>query len=375
MSTTNADASRIAAYCEITAKIPVAADTAIAKYFTASVALAKLPNPAITKIPISTRDGAICAEIICDLFSFHNRNSSFSFTFNPHFSCLNRPQWPIHILNELIISCIVSQKPNLFVTRGIIGLLRAAHFVPTLTVTVISYVLSWQLSDITTAFGITATVFMGQLVVGWTNDYRDYSDDLVHNRQNKPLVSGLITLKILARATYLAVFALLALTYFGPLAGKFGFAHLLAVASAVAYNFRLKSTAISFLPFAFSFGLLPVIILGATGGQSELWMVSIGALFGVGVHLANVFKDLENDRASGIYGLPQKLGIRRSRFGCAISFGGGGLILALNTAEQSAWLIVLASIIFLIPLPRKYIFPFAMALGLAVMAVFIAAIG
>jgi 1,4-dihydroxy-2-naphthoate octaprenyltransferase len=93
------------------------------------------------------------------------------------------------------------------------------------------------------------------------------------------------------------------------------------------------------------------------------------------VHLANVFKDLEDDRASGIYGLPQKLGIKRSRFGCAISFGGGGLLLALNTAEQSAWLIVLASIIFLIPLPRKYIFPFAMALGLAVMAVFVAAIG
>lgn len=260
-------------------------------------------------------------------------------------------------------------------TRGTIGLLRAAHFVPTLTVTAISYLLSWRISDLTTAFGIAATVFTGQLVVGWTNDYRDYSDDLVHNRQNKPLVSGLITLKILARATYLAVFALLALTYFGPLTGKFGFAHLLAVASAVAYNFRLKSTTISFLPFAFSFGLLPVIILGATGRQSELWMVSIGALFGVGVHLANVFKDLEDDRASGIYGLPQKLGVKISRLGCAISFGGGGLVLALNTAEQSAWLIVLASIIFLIPLPRKYIFPFAMALGMAVMAVFIAAIG
>lgn len=276
---------------------------------------------------------------------------------------------------ELLISIGMTQKQHHFAIRVIMGLLRAAHFVPTLTVTAISYLLSWQLSNITTAFGIAATVFTGQLVVGWTNDYRDYSDDLVHNRQNKPLVSELITLKILARATYLAVFALLALTCFGPLAGKFGFAHLLAVASAVAYNFKLKSTAISFLPFAFSFGLLPVIILGATGGQSELWMVSIGALFGVGVHLANVFKDLEDDRASGIYGLPQKLGVKKSRLGCAISFGGGGLVLALNTAEQSAWLIVLASMIFLIPLPRKYIFPFAMALGLAVMAVFIAAIG
>ena len=268
----------------------------------------------------------------------------------------------------------MSQNKIHFLTRGTIGLLRAAHFVPTLTVTTISYLLSWRLTDTTTAFSIAATVFTGQLVVGLTNDYLDYSDDLIHNRQNKPLVSGLITLKVLSRATYLASFVLLALTYFGPLAGKFGFAHLLAVASAVAYNFKLKSTAISFLPFAFSFGLLPVIILGATGRQSELWMVSIGALFGVGVHLANVFKDLENDRASGIYGLPQKLGVKKSRFGCAISFGGGGLVLALNTGEQSAWLIVLASIIFLIPSPKKFIFPFAMALGLAVMGVFIAAI-
>ncbi len=256
-----------------------------------------------------------------------------------------------------------------------IGLLRAAHFVPTLTVTTISFLLSWRLADITTAFGIAATVFTGQLIVGWTNDYRDYSDDMLYTRQNKPLVSEQITLQFLARATYVASFVLVVLTYFGPLTGGFGIAHLLAVASAVAYNYKLKATAISFLPYVFSFGLLPVIILGASGQQSELWMFSIGALFGFGVHLANVFKDLENDRASGIYGLPQILGIKKSRLGCAISFGGGGLVLALNTAEKSAWLIVLASIIFLIPLPRKYIFPFAMVLGLAVMGVFIAAIG
>lgn len=269
----------------------------------------------------------------------------------------------------------MTQEQHHYVIRSTVGLLRAAHFVPTLTVTTISFLLSWRLGDITTAFGIAATVFTGQLIVGWTNDYRDYSDDMLHNRQNKPLISGQITLKFLGRAIYVASFVLLALTSFGPLTGRFGIAHLLAVASAVAYNFKLKATAISFLPYAFSFGLLPVIILGASGQESQLWMFSVGALFGLGVHLANVFKDLENDRASGIYGLPQILGTNKSRLGCAISFGGGGLVLAFNTGEQSAWLIVLASIIFLIPLPREYIFPFAMALGLAVMGVFIAAIG
>lgn len=59
MSATKADASRIAAYCEITARIPVAAATAIAKYFTESVEPSNLPKPAITKMPISTREGAI----------------------------------------------------------------------------------------------------------------------------------------------------------------------------------------------------------------------------------------------------------------------------------------------------------------------------
>jgi hypothetical protein len=48
---------------------------------------------------------------------------------------------------------------------------------------------------------------------------------------------------------------------------------------------------------------------------------------------------------------------------------------AFEISTSAAWLIVVASITFLIPLPRKYIFSFAMALGLAVMAVFIAAIG
>ncbi len=253
-------------------------------------------------------------------------------------------------------------------------LLRAAHFVPTLTVTTLTYILAWRTSDVKTAFGIAVTVFAGQLVVGWSNDYLDYSDDLVHNRQSKPLVAGLLSLNTLQGAIYIASFALLTLTLFGPLTGRYGFAHLLAVTSAVAYNLKLKATPISFLPYAFSFGLLPVIILGATQQESKLWMVAIGALFGVGVHLANVFKDLENDRASGIYGLPQILGMQKSRFACALSFGAGGLVLYLNTAEKSAWFIVLASIIFVFPVSRKLIFPFAMLLGIAVMAVFITSI-
>jgi 4-hydroxybenzoate polyprenyltransferase len=39
-----------------------------------------------------------------------------------------------------------------------------------------------------------------------------------------------------------------------------------------------------------------------------LWMWLGGALFGIAAHFINVVKDLEQDRISGIHGLPQRCG-------------------------------------------------------------------
>lgn len=257
---------------------------------------------------------------------------------------------------------------------GLWALLKAAHFLPTLTVTFLTFALAWRTSDGSTAAGISLTIFTGQLITGWSNDFLDYSDDLAHNRGNKPLVAGWITLRSLKIAIFLAVIILIGLTLLGPLSGRYGILHLLAVLSAVAYNLKLKSTPISFLPYAFSFGLLPIIILGATHYSIELWMPAVGALFGLGAHLANVFKDLEQDQESGIFGLPQILGEKYSRIGCALSFGIGALLLFRATSRPEALAIIVASLIFLVPIPRRFAFPFAMTLGLAVMATFIASI-
>ena len=77
--------------------------------------------------------------------------------------------------------------------KVIFGLLKASHFGPTMAVTVISLLLAtnlwWEGPAIVIAFG----VFLGQLLVGWSNDLNDYPDDLKHNRTVKPLVSGEIT--------------------------------------------------------------------------------------------------------------------------------------------------------------------------------------
>ncbi len=44
----------------------------------------------------------------------------------------------------------------------------------------------------------------------------------------------------------------------------------------------------------------------------ELWMWFGGALLGTAAHFLNVIKDMDEDRVSGINGLPQRLGTKVS---------------------------------------------------------------
>jgi 4-hydroxybenzoate polyprenyltransferase len=48
------------------------------------------------------------------------------------------------------------------------------------------------------------------------------------------------------------------------------------------------------------------------GEAPALWMWLGGALFGTAAHFLNVIKDMEQDKASGIKGLPQRLGTKAS---------------------------------------------------------------
>ena len=79
--------------------------------------------------------------------------------------------------------------------------LRAAHFGPTMLITLISFALAIKLWWAGPALLISFTVFLGQLIIGWSNDVFDYADDLKHNRINKPLVAGTISARELRTAT------------------------------------------------------------------------------------------------------------------------------------------------------------------------------
>ena len=215
-------------------------------------------------------------------------------------------------------------------TRRIVGLLRASHFGPNILVTLISLFFAqlywWDGPAIVIAFG----VFCWQLVVGWSNDIIDYQDDLLHNRQKKPLVSGQISLKLLQNSLRVMLPIAIVINLFGPLGLIGGGLSVLAIGLAVAYNFYFKFTIFSWLPYAIAFGSLPSCMALSKDEAPALWMWLGGALLGTAAHFLNVIKDMEQDKASGIKGLPQRLGTKASLV-IAIALIAAAVVLILLT--------------------------------------------
>jgi 4-hydroxybenzoate polyprenyltransferase len=188
----------------------------------------------------------------------------------------------------------------------------AAHFGPTMLITTISFLLAARLWWEGPAYLIAFTVFLGQLLIGWSNDIYDYQDDLKHNRVNKPLVSGQLQIEDLKKATFILLpFAVIA-NLLGPLGLKGGAVYLLGVGCGIAYNFYFKFRITSPLVYFIALAALPASIFYAVDRNPPLWVLATSSLLGVAFHFANVLKDLSADRDSNIGGLPQRLGRRAS---------------------------------------------------------------
>jgi 4-hydroxybenzoate polyprenyltransferase len=197
--------------------------------------------------------------------------------------------------------------------RILLALLKACHLGPTLTVTITSFLLATNLWWEGPAYIIAFGVFLGQLLVGFTNDLNDYQDDLKHKRLNKPLVSGRITEKQLRTAIKIVAPFTVIVNIFGPLGIKGGLIYLFGVGMGISYNLYFKSTLLSPLPYAIAFAALVACIVVATDRNPPLWLMGAASLLGVAAHFANVLKDLDQDLTSGIKGLPQRLGKKYSR--------------------------------------------------------------
>ena len=219
---------------------------------------------------------------------------------------------------------------RLMMKTRIVGLAQASHFGPSLLVTSLSYFfaqLYWQPGS---ALIIALGFFSGQLIVGWSNDLIDYADDLSHQRMNKPLVAGLISRKFLQSWLAVMIPVALVINLFGPLGFVGGGLSIFAIVWALGYNFYFKFNIFSPLPYAVAFAILPSCMAFSQDKTPPTWMWLGGALFGMAAHFLNVLKDMDQDHASGIKGLPQRCGKTGSIIAATILIALGVTLLLLS---------------------------------------------
>lgn len=206
-----------------------------------------------------------------------------------------------------------------------VALLRASHPEPSVAVTLAGVALAVATGrDVPGLFVVGAALLAGQLSIGWLNDYLDAPRDRTVGRRDKPVAAGLVPRGVVGVAALVALVLCVPLSLLSGVAA--GLAHLLAVASGWAYNLGVKATAVSVLPYTVSFGLLPAfVVLGLPGHPLPAgWLVAAAALLGSAAHFANVLPDLADDAATGVRGLPHRLGAGASRAVAA------GLLLAAS---------------------------------------------
>lgn len=190
------------------------------------------------------------------------------------------------------------------------ALVRACHPGPTLAVTVLTALLAVALGHaVGSGVLVTAAVFTGQLTIGWSNDLIDAARDRAVARDDKPLARGELTEGLVRKAIGVAGASCVVLSL--ACGWRSAAVHLLlGVGSGWAYNLGLKRTAWSALPYAVAFGALPAVVSLAAPLRAwpPVWMIVTGAVLGVGAHLLNALPDLADDDATGVRGLPQRLG-------------------------------------------------------------------
>ena len=206
------------------------------------------------------------------------------------------------------------------------ALARACHPEPTAAVTVLTTVLFLSAGNtaLTSVTG-AAAILTGQLSIGWSNDLIDRGRDVAAHRSDKPLATGRLSAADLRAACLVAVLLTVPLSL--ALGWRPGLLHLAAVAAGWLYNYRLKSSALSVLPYLFAFGSLPVIATTALAHPHlpPCLIVLAAALIGGAAHYANVLPDIPDDLATGVRGLPQQAGVR----GATAGAGGASLLASI----------------------------------------------
>jgi 4-hydroxybenzoate polyprenyltransferase len=204
-----------------------------------------------------------------------------------------------------------------------VALLKSSHPEPGGAVTVAMTLLAigvghrgWSI------VGVFAAVAATQLAVGWVNDWLDADRDRIAGRADKPVASGAVSRRTVGIAGLISTLAIPVLGI--PFGAKATVCITLVGIFALLYDWPLKSTPFSVVPYLVAFGLLPAFVVLSLPGHPTppAWLIAAGALLGGGAHFANVLPDLADDAATGVRGLPHRIGAAWSQVAA------GGLLLA-----------------------------------------------
>jgi len=192
-------------------------------------------------------------------------------------------------------------------TRAI-GLLKSTHPIPSFAVTGFTVLLALGYGmPLEKLFLVGFGILFQQFSVGLSNDWLDYERDKTVGRNDKPTVRFEVSAKLVRNASLVS--AVIALVF----AMSIGWEVLLTMVAMLvvgwSYNLGLKSNALSALPYAVGFGIVPVFVtLSLSTPQRPLWWVMLAAgLLGVAAHFANALPDLMDDRETGVRALPHML--------------------------------------------------------------------
>lgn len=229
---------------------------------------------------------------------------------------------------------VVDVRPRGAPLRALIG---SGHPKPVLAMTVLCSAMAVTTGrDLPGVVVVAAAVLTGQLSIGWLNDLCDAERDRDTGRADKPLALGAVSTRAVRVAAVTAGLACIPLSLAsGILAGSL---HLITIAAGWAYDLRLKASSASVLAFVVAMSLSPLFVVYGLPGSPHppWWLPAVTTLLGCGAHFGNVLRDLDDDLATGVRGLPQRLGTRTSRIAAVVLTFGAVVLLAATAPLPTA---------------------------------------
>jgi 4-hydroxybenzoate polyprenyltransferase len=124
-----------------------------------------------------------------------------------------------------------------------------------------------------------------------------------------------------------------------------------------------------------AFGTLPAVV-SLAASQPELpaaWIVAAGTAFGTAAHFLNTLSELADDAATGIKGLPQRIGGRRSQVVATVLLLAASMVTVLGPGGSPpglAWVgLLLVGALAVGALPGRGRMPFRCAVAIALLDV------